>query len=118
MRMARGCRLRTPDFRLTAERVDVEIDPQRRELKAFTAREEVRVRRDLESVLLTGDRLFYDPVLKEFRLRGTPHAVATRDRATITAEEVVLVERAGVPLTELRGGARGVRILIPGETAK
>lgn len=118
MRMARGCRLRTPDFRLSAERVDVEIDPQRRELKAFTAREEVRVRRDLESVLLTGDRLYYDPVLKEFRLRGTPHAVAARDRATITAEEVVLIERGGVPMTELRGGARGVRILIPAETAK
>ncbi|HEX7901586.1 MAG TPA: hypothetical protein VF950_27755 [Planctomycetota bacterium] len=121
MRMVQACRLRTSDFRMTAERVDVEIDPEKRELKGFTAREDVRVRRDVENVLLSGNRLFYEPTRREFRLRGSPHAVATQGRATMTTEEIVLIERVDaegntVPTTELRGGAQGVRILIPGET--
>lgn len=120
MRMSRACRLRTPDFRLEAERVEVQIDPEKRELRAFTAREDVRVRRDVEGVLLSGDRLFYDPENREFRLRGTPFAFATRDRATMTTEEIVLIERVEpdgrrVPMTELRGGERGVRMRLPGE---
>jgi hypothetical protein len=120
MRMVQACRLRTSDFRLTAERVDVEIDSDKRELKAFTAKQDVRVRRDAENVLLSGNRLYYDPSRREFRLRGSPHAVATQGRATMTTEEIVLIERTdaageSIPTTELRGGAQGVRILIPGD---
>jgi ABC-type transport system substrate-binding protein len=59
--------------------------------------------------------LYRDPAV------GSPHAVATQGRATITTDEIVLIERVDadgnmVPTTELRGGAQGVRILIPGES--
>lgn len=115
IRMEERCLLRTPDFRLSADRVDATLDPVKRELSALSARGAVRAWRASENVLLSGDRLAYDPARQEFRLRGTPHAVASAGRATTLQEEIVLYERAGGQVTEMRGGSKGVRIVIPEE---
>ncbi len=120
IRMSDRCLIRTPDFRLSADRVDVTLDPLKRELASLSARGAVRAWRPAENVLLSGDRLAYDPARQEFRLRGTPQAVASAGRATTVQDEIVLYERPGpdgspVRYTEMRGGARGVRIVIPEE---
>ena len=118
IRLRDQCLLRTPDFRLAADRVDVELDPVKRQLAAMNARGGVRAWRPTENVLLSGDRLAYDPARQEFRLRGTPQAVATAGRARTLQDEIILYEADGpggerVRYTEMRGGARGVRIVIP-----
>jgi hypothetical protein len=120
IRMRDRCLLRTADFRLSADRVDVELDPVKRQLASMSARGSIRAWRPAENVLLSGDRLAYDPVRQEFRLRGTPQAVASAGRAMTLQDEIILYETAAadgsrVRYTEMRGGGNGVRITIPEE---
>ena len=113
------CSVRTTDFRFFADRIDATLTPGGRGLNSLVASGRVHGGRPVDNLSLRGDRLVYDPVRRELRLTGYPYAVASSGEARLLQDTLVFTESAvgqngeKTRMMEMRGGGRGVTIIIP-----
>jgi len=119
IRLRDRCTIRTPEFRLEADRVDVTLSPDGKDVRSLEAAGSIRGVRSAEGLTIRGDRLLYDPERRELRISGTPYAVAGAGRGSTLQRELVFTERPDgngglLRTTELRGGGGRVRIELPG----
>ena len=119
VRLEDRCSVRTPDFRFFADRIDAVLAPGGRGLQSLVASGRVHGGRPSDGLSLRGDRLVFDPVRRELRLSGRPYAVASSGGARLLQDTLVFSEKpAGADggktrIMEMRGGGRGVTIIIP-----
>ena len=119
VRLEDRCSVRTPDFRFFADRIDATLEAGGKGLKSLVAAGRVHGGRPADNLSLRGDRLVFDPVRRELRLTGAPYAVASSGGARLLQDTLVFSEKPaegdGAPtrIMELRGGSRGVTIIIP-----
>jgi hypothetical protein len=118
IRLRDRCTIRSPEFRLEADRVDVVLSPDGKDVRSLDAAGSIRGVRTAEGLTIRGDRLAYDPARRELRISGVPWALAGAGRASTLQRELLFSERPDgkggiLRTTELRGGGDRVRIVIP-----
>ena len=104
------CDVRSSDFRLLADRMEIALAPDGKGLQALYASGNVRARRSGEAVTLYGDRVRYDPRERALSVVGFPAAMAEGAGRSVVAREVRFNEQART--TELRGGEAGILIVV------
>jgi hypothetical protein len=108
--LADGCLVKSEDFQLRADRMEIGLSPDGKSLQALRAAGNVRARRSGEAVTLYGDRVRFDPRDRSLSVIGYPRAAAEAGGRTVLTREIRFNE--GTRTTELRGGADGILLVI------
>jgi lipopolysaccharide export system protein LptA len=104
------CSVRSEDFHLRADRMEIGLSPDGKSLQALRASGNVRARRAGEAVTLYGDRVRFDPKDRALSVIGFPRAAAEAGGRTVYTKEIRFNEASRT--TELRGGSDGVLLVI------
>lgn len=116
--MRNNCVLRTPDMKLSSDRINAKLNADGRSLETLLALGSVRALREADHTSLYGDRLFYKFSDQTLRVYGNPHAVADAGHTIATQGEIHVFEREDpktkkmIRYTEMVGDSDGVRIII------
>ena len=108
--LADRCCVRSEDFRLQADRMEIELSPDGKSLRGLRASGNVRARRAGEDVTLYGDRVRFDPKDRSLSVIGYPRALAEAGGRTVRTREIRFNERSRTTL--FRGGSEGVLLVI------
>jgi hypothetical protein len=118
IRLRDRCTVRTQDFHLFADRVDVRTSADGKQVESLRAADGVRLVQPKDSAVMAGDRLRMDPSTQRLHLTGRPDAVIETPRTTAFQERVEFYTevdpRTGRKQQFMRmiGGARGVRLVL------
>jgi lipopolysaccharide export system protein LptA len=105
-----GCSVRSDDFQLRADRMEIGLSPDGKSIQALRAAGNVKARRSGEGVTLYGDRVRFDPRDRSLSMIGYPRAAAEAKGRTVVTREIRFNE--GARTTEFRGGADGILLVI------
>lgn len=111
IRLQDTCSVRNPDVHLSADRMTVTTTKEGA-VEALRAWGRVRARQVKEGATLFGERMTYAPEKQTMTLTGSPIAVAETGRTVATQEQIIVTDRDGVKYQEMRGGKRGVKIIV------
>lgn len=105
-----GCFVKSEDFQLRADRMEIGLSPDGKSLQALRAAGNVFARRSGEAATLYGDRLRFDPRDRSISMTGYPRAAVEAAGRTVLTREIRFNEENRT--TELRGGAEGILLVI------
>lgn len=121
LRLQDACVVRTPEVHLFSDRMVVTMSKENR-VETLQAWGRVRARQIQEGATLFGEWMTLEPKTEtkgqKMTLTGSPLAIADMGRTIATQEKILVYERpdpvTGQPVQfqEMRGGKRGVRIVV------
>jgi hypothetical protein len=118
VRVRDRCAIRTQDFHVHADRLDVRMGADGRQIERLRASGDVRARQLKEGAMLYGDRLEYDPSTGALSLFGRPDVVADMGSRVAVQRQLIFTEETDpktgrkVKYTRMVGGEKGIRIVI------
>jgi hypothetical protein len=118
IRMRDRCSIRTEEFHILAERVNVKMGADGKGVESLRASGGVRARQLKEGSLILGERLDYEPRTQELRLEGRPDAVVEARGSSVVQERLLVVWETDpltgrkVRYTHMLGGRQPVRLLV------
>jgi len=118
IRIRDRCSIRTQDFHVHADRVDVRMSADGKKVEQMRASGNVRARQLKEGAMIYGERLEYDPTTGALSLFGRPDVVADAGSRVATQRQLIFTEETDpktgrkVKYTRMVGGDQGIRIVI------